>query len=483
MNFKMVLKSLGIILICEALLMLPSFLVALFYGDGDAVSFAISTILLAVSGGLLFSIRPATRSIYARDGFAIVAFGWILTSFFGGLPFYFSGAVPSMIDSFFESSSGFTTTGATILKQIECLPKGVLFWRSFTHWIGGMGVLVFTLAILPSVGVGRLHLMKAESPGPSPDKLVPKIGDTAKILYGMYLLLSLVLVLLLLAGGMSWYDSFIHMFGTAGTGGFSNRNASVGAYNNTYIYVVITVFMFLFGINFTLYYKIFNGNLKSVLKDVELRTYFGIVAFSVILIAFNITGTVFKSVWESIMHSAFQVVSVITTTGYATADFNQWPVFSKHIIFLLMFVGASAGSTGGGMKVIRIVILIKVIKRELMKIIHPRSIYSIRIDDKHIDEEGMSGVLSFFFFYMMIFGVAILFVSLDGKSFETTVTAVACTLGNIGPGFEEVGPAGNFSGFSNLSKIVFSIIMIIGRLEIYPILLLAMPSFWKKVNI
>jgi len=483
MNFKMVLKSLGILLICEALLMLPSFLVALFYADGDAVSFAVSIVMLAVLGFLMLKVKPASRSIYARDGFAIVAFGWILISFFGGLPFYLSGAIPSYVDCFFESSSGFTTTGATILKQIEGLPRGILFWRSFTHWIGGMGVLIFTLAILPSVGVGRLHLMKAESPGPSPDKLVPKIGNTAKILYGIYLLLSLVLVLLLLAGGMSLYDSLIHMFGTAGTGGFSNKNASVGAFNNTYIYIVITVFMFLFGINFTLYYNILKGNVKSALKDVELRVYFGIVAVSILLIALNINGTVFKSVWESLMHSAFQVTSIITTTGYVTTDFNQWPVFSKYILVLLMFIGASAGSTGGGMKVIRVVILVKVIKRELMKIIHPRSICSVKIGGKPVDEESTTGVLAFFFFYMLLFAVAILIVSLDGKPLETTVTAVACTIGNVGPGLDEVGPIGNFSEFSNLSKLVFSLIMIIGRLEIYPILLLAVPSFWKRVNI
>jgi trk system potassium uptake protein TrkH len=483
MNFRMVFKSLGIILMCEAIFMLPSFVIALYYGEGDAISFAISIVLLAVLGFMMFSTKPATRSIYARDGFAIVALGWILISFFGGLPYYLSGSIPSMVDCFFESSSGFTTTGASILADIESLPRGIMFWRSFTNWIGGMGVLLLTLAILPSVRAGTLHIMKAESPGPSPGKIVPRIGDTAKLLYGLYFLISLVQIILLLAGGMSLYDSLIHAFATAGTGGFSNKNASIGAFNDIYIEIVIIIFMFLCGTNFTLYYRFFKGHGKSMLKDEEFRAYTGIIAASVILITLNIFGGTFKSIWESLRHAAFQVVSVITSTGYVTTDFNQWPIFSKCILVMLMFVGASSFSTGGGIKVIRVVILAKVIKRELMKIIHPRSIYSVKIGGKTLDDETLSAVMAFFFFYMFVFAVSILVVSLDGKSFETTVTAVAAMLGNLGITLGGIGPTGNYSEFSNLSKMVLSLCKIIGRLEIYPIFLLAMPSFWKRVNI
>jgi trk system potassium uptake protein TrkH len=483
MNFRMVSKSLGIILICEALLMLPSFLAAFFFEDGDVVAFAITIVLLAFLGLLMFSIKPATRSIYARDGFAIVAFGWILISFFGGLPFYLSGAIPSYVDSFFESSSGFTTTGASILTDIESLPRGILFWRSFTNWIGGMGVLLLTLAILPSVGAGTFHIMRAESAGPAPGKIVPRIGDTAKLLYGIYFCITLVQTILLLAGGMSLYDSFIHAFATAGTGGFSNKNASVGAFDSIFIEIVITVFMFLCGTNFTLYYRVFKGDIKSVLKDEEFRAYAGITIASIILITINIFGTTFKSIWESLRHAIFQVVSIITSTGYITIDFNQWPVFSKCILVLLMFIGACSFSTGGGIKVIRIVILGKVIKRELMRIIHPRSVYSVKIGGRSIDDESLSAVMAFFFFYMLIFACAVLIVSLDGKTFETTVTAVAAMMGNIGLGLGDVGPSGNYNDFSDLSKVILSLCKIIGRLEIYPILLLAMPTFWRKVNI
>jgi len=315
----------------------------------------------------LGSVKPKNKGIYAKDGFAIVAIGWILVSFFGALPFYFSGAIPSLVDSFFEASSGFSTTGASILQQIEGLPQGILFWRSFTHWMGGMGVLVLAMAILPSTGTGALQIMKAESPGPSPGKLVPKVRETAKILYGIYIVITAIEIILLKIAGMSLFDAFIHTFGTVGTGGFSNMGLSVGAYNNVYIDMIITSFMFLCGANFALYYQVFKGNFKGFFKDEEFKLYGFIVIASIVLIALNIYGTIYKGVGQSIRYSAFQVVSIITTTGYATADFNIWPVFSKTILVFLMFVGGCAGSTGGGIKNIRFLLLFKAAKRDFQK--------------------------------------------------------------------------------------------------------------------
>ncbi|MDF2675557.1 MAG: potassium transporter KefA, partial [Clostridiales bacterium] len=427
-----------------------------------------------------FFIKPKNKSIYARDGFAITAIGWILLSFFGALPFYFSGSIPSLVDGFFEASSGFTTTGSSILQAVEGLPQGILFWRSFTHWIGGMGVLVLAMAILPSAGAGSFQIMKAERPGPTPGKLVPKVRETAKILYGIYIIFTVVEAILLKLVGMSWFDSLIHTFGSVGTGGFSNRNASIGSYSNVYIEIIITVFTFLCGANFALYYYAFKGNIKSIFKDEEFRIYSLIVAGSIALIAINIYGTHYKSIFQSVRYSAFQVVTIITTTGFATADFNTWPTFSKIILFFLMFIGGCAGSTGGGIKNVRILLLLKSAKRDLLKIIHPRAVYSVRYGEKSVDEKILSEVTVFFFMFITLFCLAVLVVSVEGKDIVTTLTAVATTIGNVGPGLEIVGPMGNFSSFTDLSKIVLSFCMIIGRLEIYPILLLASRRFWRK---
>ena len=483
MNFRMIFKSLGVVLFIEAVCMVPSLVVSLIYRQDDVKSFLLSILILLVFGLGLYLIKPVTTNIYTRDGFAIVALGWLMVSFFGALPFVISGAIPSIMDALFESISGFTTTGASILREIEGLPKGILFWRSFTHWMGGMGVLVLTLAILPSAKANSLHIMKAESPGPNPGKLVPKIGQTVKILYGIYIILTVVHVVFLLTAGMSLYDSFIHAFGSAGTGGFSNRNTSVAAFNSAYVDIIITVFMLLFGINFTLYYQIFKGNFKSILQDEELRFYVGTVVAAIILVTLNINGKVFYSIWESIRYSAFQVGSIITTTGYATTDFNLWPVFSKCILIMLMFIGASAGSTGGAIKCIRILLLVKVIRREIAKIIHPRSVYTVKVGGRMIEEETLSGVMAFFFLYILIFAASVLVVSLDGIDIVSSVTSVIATIGNIGPGLGIVGPIGNYADFSVISKAVLSICMIIGRLEIYPVLLLFAPTFWRRVNI
>ncbi|OPZ89605.1 MAG: Trk system potassium uptake protein TrkG [Firmicutes bacterium ADurb.Bin419] len=483
MNFRMIFKSLGMVLCIEALCMVPSLMISSFSRQDDTMAFIVTILILVVVGLLMNKIKTVSTNIYSRDGFAIVALGWLMVSIFGALPFVLSGAIPSFIDALFESVSGFSTTGASILNEIEGLPRGILFWRSFTIWMGGMGVLVLTLAILPSIKANTLHIMKAESPGPTPEKLVPKIKQTVKILYFIYITLTVLHIIFLLAGGMSLYDSLIHAFGTAGTGGFSNKNMSISAYNSTYIEVVITVFMLLFGVNFALYYQVFKGNFKSIYKDEELRFYFGIVAISIMLITLNINGKVFHSIWEAVRHSTFQVASVITTTGYATTDFNLWPGFSKFILLLLMFVGASAGSTAGGIKCIRLLLLLKVAKREVSKIIHPRSVYTIKIGGNMVEEETLMGILTFFFLYVAIFTVSVLVISIDGKDIITTVTSVIATIGNIGPGLGAVGPVGNFSDFSAISKVVLSLCMIFGRLEIYPLLMILTPTFWKRVNI
>jgi trk system potassium uptake protein len=480
MNYAVVLKNLGTLLICEAISILPSLLVAIIYKGNDIKAFLYTMVILLILGFSALLIKPKSKLVYAKEGFAIVAIGWILISFFGALPFYFSGAIPSMVDAFFETSSGFTTTGASILQEIESLPKGILFWRSFTHWVGGMGVLILAMAIFPSAGAGTMQIMKAESPGPTPGKLVPKVKETAKILYGIYLFITVAEVMFLKVAGLSLYDSLIHTFGTVGTGGFSNKNISVGSYNNALAEVIITVFTFICGANFALYYAALRGSFKDIFKDGEFRLYASIVGASIILITINVYGTVFKSLGESIRHSSFQVVTIVSTTGYSSTDFNAWPTFSKMILLLLMFIGGCAGSTSGAIKNIRILLLFKAAKRDLLKIIHPRAVHTVRFGGKAVSEQTLSEVLGFFFMYLIIFCASVLIVSMEGKDIVTTISAVAATLGNVGPGFEIVGPMGNYSSFTVLSKIVMSLCMITGRLEIYPILLLVFPRFWAK---
>ncbi len=467
----------------EAGCMIPPLVVCAIYRQGDAPAFLFSMLILVAAGIGLRCARQTTANIYARDGFAIVALGWLLISVFGALPFVFSGTIPDGLDALFESVSGFTTTGASILRDVESLPKGIQFWRSFTNWMGGMGVLILMLAVLPSVKANTLHIMKAESPGPSPEKFVPQMGQLAKILYVIYVAMTVLEVAFLLAGGMPLFDAFIHAFGTAGTGGFSNKNASVAAFGSAYLEGVIAVFMLLFGVNFSLYYSALKGNFRSVLRDEELRFYLGTVATAVLLITIDLYGTAFSSIGEAVRYSTFQVSSIITTTGFATNDFNLWPAFSQIILVLLMFIGASAGSTGGGMKCIRILLLFKLVKREILRILHPRSVYSVMINGKAVNEEILSGVMAFFFVYVAIFAGSVLLVLLDNKDILSATTAVTATIGNIGPGLKMVGPMGNYADFSGLSKAVLTLCMIIGRLEIYPILLLFAPAFWKRVNI
>lgn len=480
MNYKAVLSILGnVVKYMVALLFVP-LLIALYYGEGDAKSFLLTILIGAPIGFILSNIKAEKKAIYAKEGFLIVGFAWIIISAIGALPFVISGAIPSFIDAFFETVSGFTTTGATILTAIEGLPKGILFWRSFTHWIGGMGFLIFMLALIPSLGSNSIHLLKAESPGPSPGKIVPKIKETAKILYLIYFALTLIEGILLMCAGMNLYDAVIHAMGTAGTGGFSNMNASIAAFNSPAIEWIITIFMLIFGINFALYFQILKGNLKGFFKNEELRYYLLIIVSAFILITVNIISLNGGDIILSIRQSAFQVSSIVTSTGFATVDFNFWPTLSKLIIVMLMFVGAMAGSTGGGIKTVRIVIMLKAIKREINKIIHPKRVNSVKIDGKTVDEDIIHGVFLFIGAYIIISLIAIFIISFDNFDVVTTVTSVITTMSNIGPGLEVVGPAGNFAAFSPLSKLVLSFCMLAGRLEIYPMLIMFSPSIWRK---
>lgn len=469
----------GRILLTEAVLLVLPMVVAVAYGEA-ALPFLIPALLLAVIGLALGLKAPKRSNLYARDGFAVVALAWVLMSVFGALPFVLSGDIPHFVDAFFETVSGFTTTGASILTEIEPLGRGVLFWRSFTHWVGGMGVLVFVMAILPlSSGDGHgMHLMRAEVPGPSVGKLVSRMGDTAKILYGIYLVMTVIEIVLLLLGGMPLFDACIHAFGTAGTGGFSSRNASVGAYNSAYIDIVTGIGMLAFGINFNLYYFLLMRRFRDVAKSEELWAYLGIVAFSTVTIAANIRH-LYGAVGTSLRHAFFQVSSIITTTGYATVDFDQWPGYAKTVLVLLMFVGGCAGSTGGGLKVTRVVTLVKAAFMDMRKMIHPNAVVNVRMEGRAMPEKQVRGVQAYFSVYMLLYAVSWLLLSLNGFDLLSTFTALSACINNIGPGLGMVGPTGNFSAFAPWAKLLLSFDMLAGRLEIFPMLLLFVPSTWR----
>lgn len=480
MNRRMVLYMVGSVIKIEALLMLLPLIVSLIYSEKtSAVSFLISiAIALALGFAMTLIVKPGSKVIYAKEGFVTVALSWLFLSLVGCLPFVISGEIPSFIDALFETVSGFTTTGASILTDIEAMSKGMLFWRSFTHWVGGMGVLVFVMAIIPSFSDRSIHLLRAEVPGPVVGKLVPKLRQTARILYIIYIALTLIEIILLLIGKMPLYDSIVHAFGTAGTGGFGIKGDSIGSYNS-YLQWIITVFMLLFGVNFNLYYFIIMGKIKTALKSTELWVYLGLVMGSTALITINILPF-FESFSSSLKHAAFQVASIITTTGYATTDFDKWPVFSKTILLLLMFIGACAGSTGGGIKVSRVVMLIKNCKRELQRMLHPRSVAVVRFEGKRVDNTTINAVSSYLAIYTLFFCLIVFIIGIENFDLETNISAVAACFNNIGPGFGRVGAAMNYSEFSGLSKIVLSIAMLLGRLEIYPIILTLSPSTWSK---
>lgn len=479
MNHRMIGFVLGRILMVEGVLLLLPMTVALYYGE-SMLPFFLPALLVAVVG-LIFSGRhlPQRTALYARDGFAVVALAWVFLSLFGAMPFVLSGDIPSYVDAIFETVSGFTTTGASILTEVESLTRGVLFWRSFTHWIGGMGVLVFVMAVLPMTDGHGMHLLRAEVPGPTVGKLVSRMSDTAKILYGIYLALTLIEIVLLLAGGMPLFDAAIHAFGTAGTGGFSCRNASVGAYDNAYFDIVISIFMLLFGVNFNLYFFLLIRRFREVLHSEELRVYLGIVTASVVVIAVDIVH-MYGSFAAALRYALFQVSSIITTTGYGTTDFNAWPSLSKAILVILMFVGACAGSTGGGIKVARIVILAKTSLCDMRRLLHPNAISTVRFEGKALSDKSVRSVHLFITVYLLVFTGSVLLLSLEDFDLITTFTAVAACINNIGPGLEVVGPMGNFSAFSPWAKLLLSFDMLVGRLEIFPMLLLFAPSIWKR---
>lgn len=478
MNYKVIGYTLGWVLILEAFAMLLPLGCAVIYSDIGIKSFLIAILLCLIFGTPFIIKRPKNRTMYSKEGFIIVALSWIIISIFGAMPFLISGAIPNFIDAFFETVSGFTTTGASILSDVESVPKSILFWRSFTHWLGGMGVLVFLMAILPLSGGSNMYLMKAESPGPSVTKLVPKVKSTAKILYSIYTVMTIIQIILLLLGDMPVFDAVTTAFGTAGTGGFGTKNDSLSSYSS-YIQNVTTVFMILFGVNFSIFYLLLLRKFSEVLRSDEFRAYIGIIVISIILIAIN-SYSHFAGTPDAIKHSAFQVGSIITTTGYYTQDFNQWPEFSKTILILLMFIGASAGSTGGGIKVSRILILLKTIKKELKIAAHPKSIHKVTLDGRPIEHEVMRSANVYIISYMAIFITSLLVISIENFDFTTNFTAVATTINNVGPGLNLVGPTENFSFFSPLSKVCLSFNMLIGRLEIFPLLVLLAPHRWKK---
>ena len=483
MNVKSISRTVGLILLITGIFQLFPLLIAVIDREPRNILAYIESLclILLVGSALLLFSRGGNRMFSAQEGFAATGLSWIFMSAFGALPFFLSGQIPSYVDAFFEMVSGFTTTGASILTDVEALSRCNLFWRSFSHWLGGMGVLVFLLAVVPGArknGGTGIYLMRAESPGPSVDKLTPHLRQTAMILYGIYILLTALCIVCLLLGGMPVFDSFCIAFGTAGTGGFAIKNSSMGGYS-CFLQTVVTVFMFLFGVNFSLYYMLLLRKFKAVFKNEELRLYFGIAASSIVLIAINISH-MYNTVYESVHHAAFQVVSIMTTTGYGTVDFEQWPAFSKAILLSLMFIGASAGSTGGGLKVSRVLLLMKSIRRTIRKALHPRRVQPVYMDGRAVSEEVCDNVNAYLAIYCVILVLSFAIISVDGFSIGTNFSAVASCFNNIGPGFELVGATQNFSIYSDLSKIILSLDMLLGRLEIFPLLLLLSPDTWSR---
>lgn len=479
MNTKIVRYILCRMLGVEAALLLVPVLVAVIYQEKCGIVFLIPIVILCLLFWVVGRKRPEHGQIYGKEGMVIVALAWILWSLFGAMPFTLSGYIPSYVDAFFETVSGFTTTGSSIIPDVEVLPHCLLFWRSFTHWIGGMGVLVFVLVVTSLDRKNSMHLMRAEVPGPEKDKLVPKAMSTARILYGMYLTLTVIEMVFLVIGGMNLFDSMIFSFGSAGTGGFSNYADSVAHFNSAYIDGVITVFCALFGVNFALFYFMILGDFKSVLKNEELRTYILLIAGATAAIMLNI-HSLYPTIGKSFRYAVFQVVTVITTTGYSTADFAQWPMFSKAVLMMLTVIGACASSTGGGIKVSRLLVGIKCVKREIVQLAHPKSVGIIRIGGKKVSSDVLRTIYIYFIAYVGILIGSVVLVSLDNFDFETTFSAVLTTLGNVGPGMAQVGPMGNFAEFSPLSKLILCFDMLVGRLEIFPFLVLFTAPAWRR---
>lgn len=479
MNRRIILYYTGLILLIEAGFLILPMIVGWIYGERQWIWFAVTILLNAVLGAALrFLTHPDTHSLYAREGFVTVALCWIAMSLTGALPFFLSGEIPNYLDAVFETVSGFTTTGASILTDIEAMSHCMLFWRSFTHWLGGMGILVFMLAIMPQSGGQSINLLRAESPGPTVTKMVPKMRDSALILYAIYGALTLIETVLLVLGGMPLFDSLCHAFGTAGTGGLSVKSASIGAYDSYYLQGVIAVFMMLFGVNFTIYYLLLKHKWREALRSTELRVYLGIIAFAVITITINLTPTL-SELYYTVHNVFFTVSSIMTTTGYCTVNFDAWPLYSRVLLVLLMCIGACAGSTGGGIKVSRVVISCKIAASDVRRMLHPRSVKVVTLDGRRVDDDSIHGIHAYLLLYIAITGLSVLLVALDNLDFTTSFTAVIATLNNIGPGLNLVGPEGNYTCFSALSKVVLCLDMLFGRLEIFPMLYLLMPGSWR----
>lgn len=479
MNYKMVLNVVGRVIGMAGILMLLPAIVALYYGEsvrGFLAAIVISAVVCLISQ---LAIKPKVKSMFSKEGFAVVSLSWVSISLIGAVPFVVDGAIPNYIDALFETISGFTTTGASILTNIEAMGRGLLFWRSFTHWMGGMGILVLMMAVMPLSEKYSMYIMRAEVPGPLKGKLVPKMQHSSMILYLIYIFLTVLEVILLVIGKMPLFDAVVHAFGTAGTGGFGIKAASVGFYNSAYIDMVIAVFMLLFGINFNMYFLLLMRKFKIILKNEELLSYLGIVAFSTLTIALNIRS-LYGSFFTSLRYSFFQVSSIITTTGFTTANYDAWPEYSKMLLVLLMFIGACAGSTGGGIKVSRVIILLHTTKSEIKRMLRPRSYNNITLNGENINQQTIHSTLVFFLMYMFIVFASCFVISIDNFDSSTTITSVISCISNIGPGLSLVGPAGNFAMFSRLSKLLLSLCMLFGRLEIFPMLMLFSPYTWKK---
>ena len=479
MNYAIVFRLLGYILMIEGTLLLLPAAASLIYGEWMVL--AVFLLTAAVSAGIGFALRaikPRSKVFYMREGFAATALSWIVISVVGAVPFVLTGCIPNPVDALFETVSGFTTTGASILPGVEDLPKGILFWRSFTHWIGGMGVLVFLLSLLPLTGGSHVNLMKAESPGPQVDKLVPKVQSTAKILYGIYFALTVLEVVFLLLGGMPLFESMLTAFGTAGTGGFGFKNDSFASFS-PYIQWVVTVFMILFGVNFNVYFLLLLRRFRRAASSEEVRAYFAIILAAVAVITVNIRS-LYGTFGEALRHAAFQVGSIITTTGFSSCDFDLWPTLAKEVLVLLMFVGACAGSTGGGLKLSRVMMLLKAAFSDMRRVIWPRRVSRLQMEGQRVEQTVIRAVFSYSTLYMLLLLAGTLLISFDGFDTTTNFTAALTCLSNMGPGLGLIGPAGNFSIFSDFSKLLMSFLMLAGRLELYPILVLFFPSVWKR---
>ena len=483
MNLILLIKVISILLLIIAAFMLFPMIYAVYYGEYfllESFIIPITAVITLFVVIMFFTRKHKSKTMSSKDGFLLVTFSWITASLLGAMPFYLSGYIPSLADAYFETMSGFTTTGASILTAIESIPKGLLFWRSLTHWLGGMGIVVLTVAVFPLLGIGGLQLIKAEAPGPTVDKLTPKIAGTAKILWIIYIALTVIETALLMFGGMDLFDALTHTFGTLATGGFSPKNSSVGFYDSAYIHWVITIFMVMAGVNFALYFKLITGQISSITKNTEFRSYIAIFAVATIIIALNLFGDKFDTAADSLRYAAFQVASILTTTGYATDNFEQWPLLSQTVLFIVMFIGGCSGSTGGGIKVIRIATLFKQGINEMKLLIRPRGIFSIRLDGKVVRKKLVYAVSGFVLLYLFMILFTTFVVASGDYDILTSISTALATVGNIGPGFGMIGAADNYSHYQDYIKWFLSFAMLAGRLEIYTVLVLFVPTFWKK---